>query len=116
VTALFFAEAVFSAPGFADPAAGEFPQELRQKIKYVIIIYPENRSFDSLFGCFPGANGLKQAAAENAVQVQPDGTPFAALPQPNTNGINGITTGPDPRFPPSIANQPLRYRSACEDY
>ena len=106
MTALFFAEAVFSVPGLANPVAGEFPQELRQKIKYVIIIYPENRSFDSLFGRFPGANGLKQAAAKNAVQVQPNGTPFATLPQPNTNGINGITTGPDPRFPASITNLP----------
>ena len=106
MTALFFAEAVFSVPGLANPVAGEFPEELRQKIKYVIILYPENRSFDSLFGRFPGANGLKQAAAKNAVQVQPNGTPFATLPQPNTNGINGITTGPDPRFPASITNLP----------
>ena len=28
------------------------------KIKYVFVIYQENRSFDSYFGTFPGANGL----------------------------------------------------------
>lgn len=31
---------------------------LRKKIKYVFVIYQENRSFDSYFGTFPGANGL----------------------------------------------------------
>src|ERR1700741_4798841 len=71
-----------------------FPEELREKIKYVIVIYPENRSFDSLYGSFPGANGLKNASSGNEVQVQPNGTPFMSLPQPNTNGIPGVTSGP----------------------
>lgn len=31
---------------------------VRQKIKYVFVIYQENRSFDSYFGTFPGADGL----------------------------------------------------------
>lgn len=31
---------------------------LRQKIQYVFVIYQENRSFDSYFGTFPGADGL----------------------------------------------------------
>jgi len=31
---------------------------LRQKIKYVFVLYQENRSFDSYFGTFPGANGI----------------------------------------------------------
>ena len=84
-----------------------FPEELRQKVKYVIIIYPENRSFDSLYGSFPGANGLKNASVENETQVTPTGTPLATLPQPNTNGIPGISNGPDPRFPASLVNQPF---------
>ena len=98
MAALFFSEAVISAQGFAHPIAGEFPPELRQNIKYVIIIYPENRSFDSLFGRVPGANGLKQAAPENAVQVQPNGTPFATLPQPNTTVLAGSRQGPTLAF------------------
>jgi phospholipase C len=106
-TALFFAETVLSVQGFTQPAADEFPWELRQKIKYVIIIYPENRSLDSLFGSFPGANGLKQAAEENSLQVQPNGTPFATLPPPNTNSIPGISNGPDPRFPAVTSNAPF---------
>jgi phospholipase C len=31
---------------------------LRKHIKYVFVLYQENRSFDSYFGTFPGANGL----------------------------------------------------------
>ena len=31
---------------------------LRQKVKYVFVIYQENRSFDSYFGTFPGVDGL----------------------------------------------------------
>jgi len=84
-----------------------FPEEFRQKIKYVIVIYPENRSFDSLYGSFPGANGLKNALDENGTQVQPNGTPLATLPQPNTNGIPGISNGPDPRFPLMLPNEPF---------
>ena len=41
--------------------AGAAPSQLallRQKIKYVFVIYQENRSFDSYFGTFPGADGF----------------------------------------------------------
>lgn len=31
---------------------------LRQHVKYVFVIYQENRSFDSYFGTFPGAEGI----------------------------------------------------------
>ncbi|MEJ1976715.1 MAG: alkaline phosphatase family protein [Acetobacteraceae bacterium] len=31
---------------------------LRQRVKYVFILFQENRSFDHYFGTFPGANGL----------------------------------------------------------
>lgn len=31
---------------------------LRQKVKYVFVLFQENRSFDFYFGTFPGANGL----------------------------------------------------------
>jgi phospholipase C len=31
---------------------------IRNKIKYVFIIFQENRSFDSQYGSFPGADGL----------------------------------------------------------
>ncbi len=30
----------------------------KQKIEHLVVIYQENRSFDSLYGLFPGANGI----------------------------------------------------------
>jgi len=38
---------------------------LRQHVKYVFVIYQENRSFDSYFGTFPGADGLFSRAAKD---------------------------------------------------
>ena len=34
---------------------------LREKVKYVFVLFQENRSFDQHFGTFPGANGLVPA-------------------------------------------------------
>ena len=34
------------------------------KVQNIVVIYPENRSFDHLFGLFPGANGIGNATAE----------------------------------------------------
>ena len=34
---------------------------LRQKVKYVFVIFHENESFDHFFGTYPGANGLFEA-------------------------------------------------------
>jgi phospholipase C len=36
---------------------------IRQRIRYVFVIYQENRSFDHYFGTFPGANGIYTADA-----------------------------------------------------
>jgi phospholipase C len=52
---------------------------LRHHVKYVFVIFQENRSFDSYFATFPGANGLfSQPAAQTAGFYQPientDGT------------------------------------------
>src|SRR5580700_5018000 len=33
-------------------------EKLRQKVKYVFVIFNENRSFDHEYGTFPGVNGL----------------------------------------------------------
>ena len=37
---------------------------LRNQVKYVFVIYQENRSFDSYFGTFPGADGLFSQSAD----------------------------------------------------
>lgn len=36
------------------------PEGLK-KIDHILVVYLENRSFDNLYGLFPGANGLAQA-------------------------------------------------------
>ncbi len=55
---------------------------LRQKVKYVFIIYQENRSFDSYFGTFPGVDGL--------FSKPPAQTPGFEQPLINTDGTTGI--------------------------
>ena len=60
------------------------------QIQTVVVIYAENRSFDNLFGTFPGANGLANAPA--IPQLDRDGQPLKQLP-PVWNGLTakGVT-------------------------
>jgi phospholipase C len=49
----------FFEPGVFDRgAAPELITQLRQKVKYVFVIFNENHSFDNEFGTFPGVNGI----------------------------------------------------------
>src|SRR5258707_99901 len=50
------------------------------KIETFVVIYAENRSFDNLYGRFPGANGLQNVTREAARQRDRDGTPLKELP------------------------------------
>src|SRR5437660_1294488 len=73
-------------------------------INHLIVIYQENWSFDSLYGEFPGANGLDNAGA-SVKQVNKDGQPYAVLPQPlDTNQKPPVA---DPRFPASLPVAPF---------
>ena len=49
-------------------------------VEHVIVIYQENWSFDGLFGKFPGANGLANAAPGSIAQTDRNGRPYAVLP------------------------------------
>src|SRR6185369_14368907 len=74
------------------------------KIDHIIVVYLENRSFDNLYGLFPGANGLAQADGA-AVQVDEDGKPYATLPAVmNTNKKPAVI---DDRFPKALPNKPF---------
>jgi acid phosphatase len=68
-------------------------QEGLTKIKTIVVIYAENRSFDHLYGYFPGADGIANATVEQKTQVDHDGTP---LPYLTIFRPNGTT---DPQFP-----------------
>jgi phospholipase C len=46
---------------------------LQQKVKYVFVIFQENRSFDHYFGTYPGANGLFDANG-NLITTNPGAT------------------------------------------
>jgi phospholipase C len=68
------------------------------RLEHIVVIYLENRSFDSLFGFFPGANG--QAQAKKApLQVDQFGKPYQTLPAIMEG--NNV----DSRFPTHLANQ-----------
>ena len=62
------------------------------RIENIVVIFAENRSFDVLYGSFPGANGLKQASPGGCRQVDRDGTVLKELP-PVWNGLtaSGVT-------------------------
>ena len=49
------------------------------RLHHIVVIYLENHSFDNLYGEFPGANGLANAAG-TTTQVDASGTRFANLP------------------------------------
>src|SRR5205085_7647447 len=50
------------------------------KIDTIVVIYAENRSFDHLYGLFPGAEGIAQASAEQKTQLDRDGRALPYLP------------------------------------
>ena len=58
------------------------------KIDNIVVIYAENRSFDNLYGSFPGANGLANADVASARQLDRDGSILKELP-PVWDGLTG---------------------------
>ena len=73
------------------------------KIKTIVVIYGENRSFDNIYGAFPGANGINNAMAQHAyAQIDRNGSLLPSLP-PFWSGIAGFTTAQTANTP----NQPF---------
>jgi phospholipase C len=76
---------------------------LQKHIKYVFVLFQENRSFDFYFGTYPGARGLfSQPASETPGFVQPivktDGTVGAISPFKFPQSVNG-PSGPVLLYP-----------------
>ena len=86
----------------AAPVAQAAPPAGLDKIDHIVVIYLENRSFDNMFGRFPGANGLEQAKSAPA-QVDRDGKPYAVLPPI----LDEKTKQPVSTFPADLANAPF---------
>jgi len=82
---------------------------LQQKIKYVFIFYQENRSFDSYFGTYPGAEGLFGHATTPAgfYQTLDDTTINSATGLPNKVVVQPFRIGPYDTCPDSTVNKVL---------
>jgi len=69
-----------------------------QRLRHIIVIYQENWSFDSLYGQFPGANGLQHGF--DTLPQYDKTTNYTSLiyqtPRPLNNGVA------DPNFPSSL--------------
>jgi phospholipase C len=82
------------------PATGYTETEGLNRIDHIVIIYLENRSFDSLFGQFPDANGLVNPK-NISPQLDEYGRTYKTLP-PVMDGKNI-----DSRFPDNLSNSPF---------
>ncbi len=80
-------------------ATAQVSDEDLARIETIVVIYPENRSFDHLYGFFPGANGIAQATDEEKTQLDHDGKPLPYL-------VVFDSGKPDPRFP-LLPNRPF---------
>ena len=99
VRALALACATLAAPCAApapEPRAG------LDSLEHIVVVYAENRSFDNLYGLFPGANGIANATPAQYTQVDADGTPLPHLPP--VYDEHGV----DRRFPQALPNRPFR--------
>ena len=100
-------------PGAAATPSGAVagaPSAGVSRINHLVVIYLENRSFDNLYGEFPGAEGLAEAA-HAPKQVDSAGVVYPFLPQ--TTGAPFPITPPLPNAPFPIeqylpAAQPTR--------
>ena len=104
--------ALLSLAGCSPYRAAEKPGRL-DPIQHIVVIYAENRSFDHLYGLFPGANGIRNAT--RTVQVDRDGTPLRMLPPVWKPVPPGAPAEPDPAFPSNLPNAPFRIDAAPID-
>jgi acid phosphatase len=96
---------------------------LQAKVQNIVVIYAENRSFDNLFGNFPGANGLgtvvdasgKPTAAYVAQKDRDGATILATLPQ-TWGGVTaaGITPVVTQAQSAGFLNQPFQVETAFQ--
>jgi acid phosphatase len=83
-------------------------------IRHVVVIYQENWSFDSLYGLFPGANGIANSSSVSLTQIDRlTGKPYTSQLGQSFDLVSGsvsLTTPPQPinngavdtRFPPGF--------------
>lgn len=79
-----------------------------EKIQNIVVIYAENRSFDNLYGLFPGADGLRHISRAKSLQRDRDGSVLRELP-PVWGGLTakGITPAITEAQTQHLANAPF---------
>ena len=83
-----------------------------ERVGHIIVIFLENRSFDHLYGLFPGADGIENSGFA-AIQVTAEGRQFVTLPAVINNlakwpGNRAMSLGIDTRFVAGLPNGPFR--------
>lgn len=81
-------------------------------IDHIVVIYAENRSFDHLYGSFPGAEGIGQASSGQMTQLDLDGKPLPHLPATYAGGkaVAKLQTAGLPNGPFRIDAPPINGR------
>jgi phospholipase C len=69
------------------------------RIGHIIVIYQENWSFDSLYGLFPGADGLANGFGVLAQVDVTASPPYSALIYQTPSPLTGFPAAIDPQFP-----------------
>ncbi|MFA7268754.1 MAG: acid phosphatase [Sterolibacterium sp.] len=75
-----------------------------QRIEHIVVIYAENRSFDNLYGLFPGADGIARATPATRTQTDHDGQALPQLPK--------VWNDKENLFGTAIPNRPFRLDDA----
>src|SRR6267142_843509 len=101
LSGLILASAAAFLAGCAPSPQGRSTEGLA-RIEHIVVIYAENRSFDHLYGLFPGADGIASATPEQKAQLDHDGNPLPHLPPVYDGGR------PSPEFPQGLPNGPFR--------
>ncbi len=77
-----------AAAGHSQESVDPVTRALRSKVKTIVVIYAENRAFDTLYGNFPGALGLGEVVGADGrtlaayhPQLDRDGSALPRLPQ-----------------------------------
>src|SRR6266404_6015742 len=78
------------------------------QIENIVVIYAENRSFDNLYGFFPGGNGLGHLTGKIAPQLDRDGSVMKELP-PIWDGLTakGVTPAVTEAQTQHLPNRPF---------
>ena len=79
-----------ASSGGSSSSVGRHPALLTgiHKIQHVIVIMQENRSFDSYFGLFPGADGIPMRNRKPTVCVRRPGNRTCVKPHPDHHDVN----------------------------